>query len=131
LFRGAGTLASAAGRAADSGWSGASGFALRRATPFFCLFVSFLTEILKATAMTDENRRANPASQADAAAWAVQPGASRKGADTKAQEPVQRLPTGAKSAAFRRSAASHGQAPGRFPNRETSLQKLESPPLMR
>lgn len=67
LFRGAGTLASAAGRAADSGWSGALGFALRRATPFFCLFVSFLTEILKATAMTDENRRANPASQADAA----------------------------------------------------------------
>ncbi|WP_279524732.1 hypothetical protein [Ottowia cancrivicina] len=132
LFRGAGAFACAAGRAADGGWSGASGFALRRAAPFFCLSVSFLTEILKETAMTDENSRANPASQAGAAAWAVQPGASRKGADMKAQEPVQRLPTGAKSAAFRRSAPPHGQAPGRFQNRETSLQKRKSPaPLMR
>ena len=41
LFRGAGALASAAGRAADSGWSGASGFALRRATPFLSIIFIF------------------------------------------------------------------------------------------
>jgi len=31
----------ASGRAADSGWSGASGFALRRATPFLSIIFIF------------------------------------------------------------------------------------------
>ncbi|WP_156303935.1 hypothetical protein [Ottowia sp. oral taxon 894] len=66
LFRGAGALASPL-----AGLRTAAGAGLQAsrcgAPPLFCPSFSFSTEILKATAMTDENSCANPASQADAA----------------------------------------------------------------